>query len=193
MTTFTVDTLSDDPGAGLTLREALAEADAASGADTILFAPAIQGGTIALTGGQLVAASDLTIDGGSGVTIAAQLGSRVLLVQGGTSGDHHVVTLEDLTITGGNLTTGTLRGGGIYADRFADLVLVDSTLSGNRVAAPAGTDYAGQGGGIFAFETVTLSGSTITGNSATANGAFGGGIVAAAVTLTNSTVSGNSV
>ncbi len=34
MTTFTVDTLSDDPTAGLTLREALAAADGAAGAQT---------------------------------------------------------------------------------------------------------------------------------------------------------------
>jgi Ca2+-binding RTX toxin-like protein len=193
MTTFTVDTLSDDPSTGLTLREALAEADAFSGADTILFAPAIQGGTIALAAGQLIADSDVTIDGGSGVTIDARGDSRVLLVQSGSSADHNKLTLDGITVTGGSLTTGIMRGGGVYADRFADLVLVDSTVSGNRVAAPAGTGYAAQGGGIFAFNTVTLTASTITGNSATANGATGGGIVASTVTLTNSTVSGNSV
>ena len=193
MATFTVDTLSDEPGAGLTLREALAQADGSKDPDTILFTPAIQGGTIALTGGQLVVASDVTIDGGSGVTIDAQGDSRVFVLQSGSSADHHELTLEGLTVTGGNLTTGIMRGGAVYADRFADLVLVDSTVSGNRVAAPAGTGYAAQGGGIFAFDTVTLTASTVTGNSATANGASGGGIVASTVTLTNSTVGGNSV
>ena len=193
MATFTVDTLDDDPGAGLTLREALAQADGSKDPDTILFASAIQGGTIALTGGQLVVASDVTIDGGSGVTIDAQGDSRVLLVQSGSSADHNELTLEGLALTGGSLTTGIMRGGALYADRFADLVLVDTTVSGNRVAAPAGTGYAAQGGGIFAFNSVTLTASTITGNSATANGATGGGIVASTVTVTNSTVSGNSV
>ena len=78
MTTFTVDTLSDDPTAGLTLREALAAADGAAGADTIEFAAGIQGGTITLTGGQLGVGSDVTIDGGTGVTIDANELSRVL-------------------------------------------------------------------------------------------------------------------
>ena len=85
MTTFTVDTTADivDPGDGvLSLREALALADATEAADTILFAPAVQGRTIVLAGSQLTVNSDVTIDGGSGVTLDADERSRVLVGAG---------------------------------------------------------------------------------------------------------------
>ena len=66
----------------LSLREALARADRTEEADTIQFAEAVQGGTIVLAGSQLTVASEVTIDGGSGVTLDADEKSRVLLVQG---------------------------------------------------------------------------------------------------------------
>ena len=88
MATYTVDTTADTVDAGdglLSLREALALADADSAtADRIEFAPEVQGGTIVLAGGQLTASSDVTIDGGAGVTIDADQQSRVLLVRAGT-------------------------------------------------------------------------------------------------------------
>ena len=99
MAIYTVDTKADivDAGDGvLSLREALALADAdRATADTIVFAPAVQGRTIVLAGSQLTVNSDVTIDGGSGVTIDAHEKSRVLLVQGDRDGrdarapDHH--------------------------------------------------------------------------------------------------------
>ena len=106
-TTFIVTTTSDvtaDDGV-LTLREALALADADSPtADRIEFAPAVQGQTIVLAGSQLTVNSDVTIDGGAGVTIDANQASRVLLVQGLDTD----VVLQHLTITGGR-TTGDRR------------------------------------------------------------------------------------
>ena len=82
----------------LTLREALALADADNlTADRIEFAAAVQGQTIILGGSQLTVNSDVTIDGGAGVTIDADQASRVLLVQGLDTD----VVLRHLTITGG--------------------------------------------------------------------------------------------
>ncbi len=66
MATFTVTTKLDvvNPNDGkLSLREAVAQANATSAADTILFGNAIQGRTLVLTGGELVVSRDLTIDG----------------------------------------------------------------------------------------------------------------------------------
>src|SRR5262249_34182266 len=62
MTIFTVTTLADS-GAG-SLRQALADAEAASGDDTIAFAAGLSGGTVRLTSGQLQITSDsVHIDG----------------------------------------------------------------------------------------------------------------------------------
>ena len=185
MATYTVDTKADivDAGDGrLSLREALALADAdPATADTILFAPAVQGRTIRLAGSQLTVNSDVTIDGGSGVTIDAHGKSRVLLVQGeGTD-----VALAHLTVTGGRTTGSDEDGGGIRADFYTTLALDHATVSGNRTAG----DYAG-GGGIAGF-SVTLTDSTVSGNRTGGDHAEGGGIDGFYVTLTNSTVSDN--
>ena len=60
-----------------------------------------------LAGSQLTVNSDVTIDGGAGVTIDANQQSRVLLVQGGTEDQPNDVVLAHLTITGGR-TTGSV-------------------------------------------------------------------------------------
>ena len=200
MAIFSVDTLSDDPSAGVTLREALALADGAAGADRIEFTAAIQGGTITLTGGQLTVASDVTIDGGSGITIDANQQSRVLAITGGSAADPNEVTLDSLTITGGKLAgsaPGSVDvGGGIYASGGTSLALTDSTVSGNSII---GSDQGlAWGGGIGSYgATVTLTNSTVSGNSITGYLGRGAGIASyaiggrGAISLTDSTVSGN--
>ena len=134
-TTFIVTTTSDvsaDDGV-LTLREALALADADSlTADRIEFAPAVQGQTIVLGGSQLTANSDVTIDGGAGVTIDANQASRVLLVQGLDTD----VVLQHLTITGGR-TTGddvATAAAASVPTGYTTLTLDHATVSGNSTA-----------------------------------------------------------
>jgi hypothetical protein len=66
------------------------------------------------------------------------------------------------------------------------------TLTQSTVSGNS-TGYGSQGGGIFSSGAVTLTQSTVSGNSTARNFGSGGGIWAAgAVTLTQSTVSGNS-
>ena len=143
--TFIVTTTSDvsaDDGV-LTLREALALADADSlTADRIEFAPEVQGQTIVLGGSQLTVNSDVTIDGGAGVTIDANQASRVLLVQGLDTD----VVVRHLTITGGRTTGDDEAGGGIRADRYTTLALDHSTVSGNSTAGDGA-----EGGGIDGY------------------------------------------
>ena len=186
MADFTVTTVADtiDPNDGaLSLREALALVDAdAATADTVIFDGSVQGGRIVLAGSQLTVGSDVTIDGGSGVTIDAHQASRVLLVQSGTADQSSDVVLQHLTVTGGR-TTGD-DGGGIHAGDYTTLMLDHATVSGNSTAGM----YA-DGGGIYAY-SVTLTNSTVSGNSS--GESDGGGIGGSDVTLANSTVSGNS-
>ncbi len=95
MATLTVTTAADrlDAGDGqLSLREAVARANATNAADAIRFAGALEGQTLTLTQGQLELRSDVTIDGdrdgdGRTVTLSAGGESRVLLVAGNGGSD----------------------------------------------------------------------------------------------------------
>src|SRR5262249_41903768 len=86
--------LSD--GGGLSLREALALANADPDADTITFQAGLTG-TIMLASGELTILTDVTIEGGTPglITIDGNYASRVFDVTAGTS------TLHALTMTHG--------------------------------------------------------------------------------------------
>lgn len=83
---------------------------------------------------------------------------------------------DTATLTSSTVRGNTARfGGGIFA---AAVTLTSSNVNGNS------------GGGIWAVTTATLTDSTVSENSGSANS--GGGILADTVTLSRSTVSGNS-
>ena len=170
---------TNDSGTG-SLRQAILDANANPGGDSIVFDSGVIG-TITLTSGELLITECLFING-PGANILAVNGnaaSRVFDISSGID-----VTISGLTITNGNAGD---FGGGIF-NNGATLTITDSTLSGNS---------AGSGGGIFNDErsgiaTLQITNSTLSGNSAV--GSSGGGIYnfGGAATITNSTLSGNS-
>ncbi|MFO1036544.1 MAG: choice-of-anchor Q domain-containing protein [Geminicoccaceae bacterium] len=208
MATFTVTTLTDSVNATdgkLSLREALAQANATTAADTITFASSLEGKTIALTRGQLEITSDVTITGdpdhdGSGVTIdqrtddaqqdySGEYGARVLAIDG----DH--VTLSGLTITGGSVYG---DGGGIWAGG-GTLRLERCAVVGNGTWGYDNTTY---GGAIRVYRgALDVVSSTIAGNGASGGhmSGYGGAIAAgaflygqsASVRIVDSTITGN--
>jgi CSLREA domain-containing protein len=189
--TFTVNSPLDvadaNPGNGIcetapgngtcTLRAAIQETNALSGADAITLPPNTYVLTIV---GELAITSRLTITGsGASTTIidgnrSVRPNSRVLVVGSGI-----IVNITGVTIRNGGTTA---VGGGIF--NGGTLTLTNSTVSGNAAA--------NDGGGIFNNGgIVTLVNSVVSGNNA---GVDGGGIrndPGGTVTLTNSTVSGN--
>jgi hypothetical protein len=203
-TTFTVmNTADSGPGS---LRQAILDANATLGADTINFDPSLTG-TITLTTGQLPAITDnltVTGPGAANLTISGNHASRVFLIADGVT-----VMISDLTISNGSIigdgggisnnggtltiTNSTLSnnsvtgfGGGIFndgiADRAAKLTITNSTLSNN---------FAGLGAGISnEFGTMTITNSTLSNNFAQEGGGIwnNGGTM----TITNSTLSNNS-
>jgi Ca2+-binding RTX toxin-like protein len=198
MATFTVTTTDDVVNAGdgvLSLREALAEADAEpTVADRIEFDLNAMGGSrIVLAGSQLTVDSDVTIDGGSGVTIDANQQSRVLLVAGGVKTDVNEIRLEAVTITGGHLGVlgaGYEIGGGINADYHSKLTIIDSHILDNYVGG-----YYVIGAGIHA-PNIILKNSTVSGNKAYGAYTFGAAIYGSnfengSVVLLNSTIAEN--
>ena len=194
--TLTVTSNLDD-GTDCTLREAVEAINAganqngcsAAGAygtnDTIVFAPALINSTITLTD---QADSDIEINKALTITgpVAGDPTGLTIERSAGASNPFRLfevtadvpLTLENLTLTGGDAGSGN-DGGGVLAS--GDVTLTNSTVSNNSAD--------NIGGGVRASGDVTLTNSIVSNNSA---GARGGGIDASgSVMLTNSTVSDN--
>lgn len=182
--------LLNGTGMNCSLRDALAAAQASSGAniyfDSTVFAPANTAAqnTITLTGGALYIPSWTTI---SAPTTAngKTLGNVITVDAGGQSTAFWVdsgvtqAEIDNLNIVNGANGFG---GAGIYTD--GQLTVQRTTIAG-------GSSPGGQGGGIYidADGKLTLEDSTVSGNSA----ASGGGIANyGTLTMMESTISGNS-
>ena len=203
--------IANDGGDGISLREAVAAANASPGANTITFAPLVFSGSnaslIRFTSGPLVITDTLAIDASTAteVTVTGDaLGNDITNAQNITDIDASLAndasSLDDnsqlfnfssasgtgeLTIEGLTITGGT--DSGIRANSGALMTVISSTVSGNT--------SNNRGGGIYSgIDAVTLTNSTVSGNRATATFlGEGGGIYSrfGNLTLTNSTVSGN--
>jgi len=205
---------TSDSGEG-SLRQAIANANAIAGTDTVTFAgstftDAIPD-TIILTGGELSITGNTTITGtgASLLTLSGNNASRIFNVASGT-----IVSLAGLAIAngrsdagGGIINAGNLTilnsviqnnvinatgsnpdGGGIYNQNTGTLSLQNSTVRNNTAAD--------DGGGIRNDGNLQVLNSTISGNtsSGTSSTSGGGGIInvqGATATITSSTISGN--
>ena len=185
---------TNDSGPG-SLRQAIADAAASPGADTILFAASLNNQTITLTSGQLLLGQNVTIDASAlnaGVTISGNSNgnstqtpgeSRIFQINSGAN-----VTLRRLKLINGITRFGTDpisiaggSGGAIYNQGI--LTMEQCTVS---------SCIADAGGGISNLDSsLTLTGCTVSGNVATA--AEGGGIYSdnSFLTVTRCTVAGN--
>ena len=195
-------TSSNDSGPG-SLRQALANAAAIAGPDTVTFGAGFSGATFSLQSQLIIADNDpVTLDASNlagGLTLDADDNSRHFRVQSGKT-----LTLRGLTLTRGSasgnggsiLNEGTLNlyrctltgnvctGGGGAIHSTGTLGLEECTLSDNSLAE--------RGGGLHVTGgTVDLTRCTLSSNSAGSGGAlYQEGTTTA--TLSNCTVSGNS-
>ncbi|MEM8751787.1 MAG: calcium-binding protein, partial [Pseudomonadota bacterium] len=221
MAEFVVTTLDDESedNGTLSLREAMALANDAGGADSITFAEGLEG-TIRLDQGPLFSFDVLAIDGDGRITISGDVAGDDVVDESGitdvaasqeAAGDllsdnvalfrsGNSLTLEGLVLTGG-----VSDFGGAVATS-GTLTILDSAVSGNYATGDgggvnssgdvrvensvvSGNVSGADGGGIFAGDEVTVVDSEISGNVATA----GGGVFADfGVTVTDSVISGNS-
>jgi hypothetical protein len=116
-------------------------------------------------------------DGTLAVTNSTISGNTALSGSGGGIYASGSLTVTTSTVTG---NTANIRGGGIHKEGFGTLTVTNSIVSGNS---------AGNGGGISSESSVTVTNSTVSGNTSTGSG---GGIQSGVtLTVTNSTVSGN--
>ena len=173
---FTVTNKSDS-GAG-SLRDAVAQANAAAGPDTIVFATSVAG-TIPLTS-EIPITDSVTITGPGAANLSLDGGgaSRIFNISNGT------VEISSLTITNGNSTSVDGVGGGIYND--GNLTLKDCVISNNK--------SPNSGGGVGGFGNLTVLGCTVTGNACVGPGnSFGGGLYGDGnkLYIANSTITNN--
>ena len=129
----------------------------------------------ASSGGAIVNQGTLTL---GDCTVSANTAT----VYGGAIDNDGTMTLGFCTITGNTAAS----GGGIYNDGTAALTLNQCSITDNTAA--------GKGGGIDNQGTLTLTGSTISGDTATGNSARGGGLYnEGTLTLVDSTIANNLV
>ncbi len=196
-----VTTLADsvDPYDNLiSLREAITHANNLPGADTITFAPALSGATFNLSRGVLPVTSDITLPGNG--EIVQPLGPGALYSGSGAfyvSGADSKLTMDHLTIQ--NFSAGAIQVGPDGGPLAIDSVNFLSNHGGATIIL-GGTGHSltnslwQQNSGAVSIGTsgsVTISGATFDGNSAS----NGGAIVmsyAGMLTLENSTVKNNS-
>ncbi|WP_083908198.1 right-handed parallel beta-helix repeat-containing protein [Ilumatobacter coccineus] len=215
--TLTVDTASDDPADGLTLREAI---DTAADGDTIVFDPSLAGATIefdGLTNGQLRIVTDLTITGlgRDALTLTSNDGDVLYIY-------NHSVTVTDLSIeaapddgievsdNGGGPTLTLTRVD--ISGSSSDGVNFESVTGSVSISDSTLTENGSRGVAMNQVHDLTVMDSTLTGNDSSAiyaddvygdvmisgstfddNGRAGVGLeeVRGNLSVTNSTFTGN--
>jgi CSLREA domain-containing protein len=185
MANFVVTVLADEndgnfSAGDLSLREAIALANADPGADTISFAAVLGGKTIVLSN-ELTLASDVTIDGDingddrADVTISGGNAHRIFNISGSSTD----VALASLTLTDG-FSSGA--GGAILASDAGTLDILNTTIKSGFATT--------NGGGIAADQTdVTITNSVLMSNSAMVGG--GTYVSNSNLTVVNSTIAAN--
>jgi hypothetical protein len=189
-----------------TLRAAVYQANADGGGDTINFSLNPNGDTIQLltseiaVSGQaeLLITKDVTIQGpGAGLlAIDANNGGRAFEIRPGAH-----VTISGLTIRDGDGDAGHYSNDGSACfcdpdpnDGYGGGILNEGTLTLSGSTVTGNRDEQGgfsYGGGVANFGTMTMTGSTVTSNTAD----YGGGVYNAnfgTMTMTGSTVTSNS-
>ena len=171
----TLDDVIDDTDMVISLREALAYADADENlGTTISFASSLSGGTITLVDGEFVVTKGYTFDGTgveAAITIDAGGSSRVFNI----SSDAGAVEVKNLTLTNGSAD----NGGAIYS--LSDVTLTDVTISKTT---------AQRGGAVYVNGAdLTITGSLITENNATTLGVLN--VLDGDLTLAGSSIDNN--
>lgn len=157
----------------------------ASSGDTILIAADLKNNPIVLMHGELVLNSDVTIRGVGNVSETISGGGLSRLFE--IEGGAHV-TLTNLVLTGGNGVSGNPDGSS-FLDGVGGAILDFGTLTVNGSSISG--NAAVEGGGVFAFFSASV---TISGTKFSANSAFdlGGGIInLGTLTINGSTFAGN--
>ncbi|MBK9208823.1 MAG: S-layer homology domain-containing protein [Anaerolineales bacterium] len=172
-----------------TLREAINAANTISGTDTITFDAALVTDPITLSSQLPPVTTAIVITGN---------GAANTIIQ--ANGAANTATYRVFEVSSGNLTLDSLtirhgRCNGSCPALYQNVgggILNNGTLTVTNSTLSGNSSTLG-GGGISNYGTLTVTNSTLSGNSATSGGGIGGGILnGGTLTVTNSTLSGNS-
>jgi len=178
--TFTV-TNNNDVGAG-SLRQAILDANAHPGMDTVVFGTMVRG-TITLSSGlpTITESIDIIGPGSEKLTIDGNYTGRIFLVN---VFGHSLTLISGLTITRGRYPGG---GPGIAMEIGDSLILSSCVVSNNVVSY----NYVGGGGLSLYADYAKISDCTISGNAGTAGGSGMSVTSGAYVIIENSTICDN--
>jgi Ca2+-binding RTX toxin-like protein len=210
---FTVSNLNDS-GTG-SLRQAILDANAAPGADRVLFQSTISGQITLSSELQITGATEVLGPGPDKLTISGNNNSRIFYVDIPPASAGTSVTISGLKLTGGRED----GGGAAIVTKYANLTVANAVISGNsapemgvaagianalggltvRSSTLSGNSATGPGGAIYSIHNeaspgLTIENSTIAGNSAETGGGviFADFMYASPLNIQSSTISGNS-
>jgi hypothetical protein len=181
-TDFTVNNAGDAEGTCPTdttcsLRQAINSANANSGSDNILFDSGLSGSTIILASEPppITGPTNIVGIGADQLAVDGNGAHKIFDINQTTPGD--AVSISDLTVQNG------CCAGGIRSPN-ANLTVSDAVITGNSAI--------GRGAGIYSSgPSLTVERSTVSGNIQTGGNAGGGIFAYYELTLTDSTISGN--
>jgi hypothetical protein len=162
-----------------------------AGAPTATLDGAGGGSTLTVFGFNAVKLSNLTITGG-----LAKQGGGIYFRGGGS------LTLDHVRVSGNSATGGASpsvgQGGGLFVGESAFVTIRHSTFANNDVTQSGAGFQEALGGGLFVTGQLTMSDSSVTGNSAfgtstdnAGDGDGGGLFVQGSASLIRTTISGN--
>jgi len=212
MSNFTVENTNDN-GAG-SLRQAIEDANATSGADSIQFDSELSGQEIILTSGELEISDSVEISGnGVDITINGNNNSRIFNVDDLDANAENLTVSQSRFTNNENTSLEPTDGGGAITNSASGSVDIDSSLiASNQSSAFGGgitnfgelsvedsiifdnTVTSGGGGGIDnRGSTIDITGTIIANNINTANpaGGFGNGTPESTTIVTDSLIFGN--
>ena len=172
---------TNDSGAG-SLRQAILDANAAAGADTINFQAGLTG-TITSTTTIMAINGPVTINGpGAGILSISGANTRTIFNTAGTAAGQPI-QISGLTLTAGRTATGG-NGGAIFANDET-LILTNCSITGSTATRGGAISFAGYGS--LTLDTCTISGNTASGRGGAVYFTYGGQF-----NIRNTTISGNS-
>jgi LPXTG-motif cell wall-anchored protein len=196
-----VDTLSDNPLDGFTLREAITQANTDAGADSITFAPGLTGDIV--LGSTLTSTQGLTIVGNVGLTLKRDpAAGDFTLLHAVMEADGYSITVQDLDFAGSSALPFQIGYGFVAEPGGLGIGLEDVILRNVGIFNFVGpNDFEGGGALIHSAENVVIEESGFTSNVAGAT-RVGGGLyvencgeisIASSVFESNSAAAGGAV